>query len=110
MYLKDREQLVEVRNCRSSARQVTSGVPQGSVLGPLLFFIYASDMIDVIPANVPIRLYADDSVIFKKIVSHDDHDVLQRYLVASLTGVRIGECSSMRKNRTFTRNKKKISQ
>lgn len=73
VYLKDREQLVEVRNCSSSARQVTSGVPQGSVLGPLLFLIYVNGMIDVNPANVYVRLYADDSVIFKEIVFHEDH-------------------------------------
>ena len=52
------------------------------MLGPLLFLIYVNDIIDVIPANVSIRLYADDSVIFKEIVSHDDHEVLQRCLVA----------------------------
>lgn len=80
-YLIDREQFVDVRNCSCGARPVTSGVPQGGVLGPLLFLIYVNDIIDVIPTNVSIRLYADDSVIFKEIVSHDDHEVLQRCLV-----------------------------
>lgn len=81
-YLTDREQFVDAQNCSSGARPVSSGVPQGSVLGPLLFLIYVNDIIDVIPANVSIRLYADDSVIYKEIVSHDDHEELQRCLVA----------------------------
>lgn len=110
-YLKNREQFVEVRNHSSSTRQITSGVPQGSVLGPLLFFIYVNDLIYVISDNVSIRLYADDCLIFNDIVSHDEHDVLQRCLVTVTNW-----CPNWRmelnaeKNRTFTRNRKNISE
>lgn len=61
---------------------VTSGVPQGSVLGPLLFLIYINDLAEVIPDDVSIRLFADDCVVFKKISTENDHASLQAAIVA----------------------------
>ena len=62
-YLKDRSQRTLVNNICSSNAEVRCGVPQGSVLGPLLFLIYVNDM-----QNILLRskhyLYADDTVIF----------------------------------------------
>lgn len=55
--------------------QVTSGIPQGSVLGPLLFLLYINDLPDKIDSTV--YMYADDTKIYRKIESQDDHKQLQ---------------------------------
>ena len=66
-FLKNRTQKVVIRGTESTTRNVTSGVPQGSVLGPILFLIYINDL----PLNVisPLSLFADDSKLFSRIVT-----------------------------------------
>ena len=60
-FLRNRTQAVIVEGDRSSPCPVTSGVPQGSVVGPILFLIYINDHSNVVKSNV--LLYADDSDI-----------------------------------------------
>ena len=60
-YLSGRTQLVDVHGTCSSFTNVTCGVPQDSILGPLLFPIYVNDMAGAI--NEKILLYADDTAI-----------------------------------------------
>ena len=66
-FLHNRTQKVVIRGTASEAVKVTSGVPQGSVLGPILFLIFINDL----PTKVisPISLFADDSKIFSRITT-----------------------------------------
>jgi len=63
-FLRGRTQRVKVGGQLSEEVRVTSGVPQGSVLGPLLFLAYVNDIWRNTESNI--RLFADDCVIYKK--------------------------------------------
>ena len=61
-YLHNRKQRVVIRSCMSDFKRVNVGVPQGSVLGPLLFLIYVNDISESLHSLT--RLFADDSSLF----------------------------------------------
>ena len=73
-YLLDRKQFVKIGDSVSATVNLTAGVPQGSVLGPLLFCAYVSAMSSVIPQNVLYHQYADDTQLYCS-VSVTDLDV-----------------------------------
>ena len=62
-YLTNRVQFTCVNNISSTVAEITCGVPQGSVLGPLLFLIYINDIANAVP-NEKVRLFADDTNLF----------------------------------------------
>ena len=76
LYLKDREQFVQIENTKSSVRQLSRGVPQGSVLGPLLYVLYTLPIADIIKSyGLHYNLYADDSQIYVFFPSQSQHDL-----------------------------------
>lgn len=62
-YLSNRQQRVKFKNCVSESLYVRHGVPQGTVLGPLLFLLYINDLVRVID-GCSIELFADDTMIY----------------------------------------------
>ena len=71
------QQLVGIGGDKSSQIPVKSGVPQGSILGPLLFVLFINDIFSCITEGTNIALYADDTKIWRDILSSDDHYILQ---------------------------------
>ena len=80
-YLTNREQCVQVGNKRSTFLQITCGVPQGSVLGPLLFLIYINDIVKS-SKILKFQLFADDTCLF---YSHRDTKTIESTVNSELT-------------------------
>ena len=73
-WLTDRKQRVSVEGETSAWTAVHSGVPQGSVLGPLLFLIYMNDL-EGVPSNI--LKFADDTTIFRRVQTRQECSTLQ---------------------------------
>ena len=77
-FLSNRSQIVRVNGAHSKSSQVISGIPQGSVLGPILFVVYINDLPDAV--NSSKFLFADDTKILRQITTRHDSDSLQNDL------------------------------
>ena len=75
-FLSNRTQRVCIRGSFSKWVNITSGVPQGSVLGPILFIIFVNDMPDVV--NSMLLMFADDTKLYRTITSVHDSNALQQ--------------------------------
>merc|ERR1711895_127695 len=73
-FLKTRSQSVVVDGKRSKPAKVLSGVPQGTVLGPLLFLLHINDLPSVVTSTV--RLFADDCLLYRRIRCTADQEAL----------------------------------
>ena len=74
-FLQNRQQRVVVETEMSGWTQVLSGVPQGSILGPVLFLIYINDVPKQVESDV--KLFADDTKLYRKIEKQEDRITLQ---------------------------------
>ena len=74
-FLSNRFQSVSINGKKSSPKPVLSGVPQGSILGPVLFLLYINDISNSI--NAKLRLFADDCILYREIYSVSDCTFLQ---------------------------------
>ena len=77
-YKKNRKQSVVVDGKQSSLIDVVSGVPQGIVLGLLVFLLHINDLPSVVSSKV--RLFADDCLIYRNIKNKEDQIALQKDL------------------------------
>ena len=106
-FLKQRKQRVVVDGIQSDMVTVDSGVPQGTVLGPILFLLHINDLPSVISSKV--RLFADDCLVYREIKNRQDQIALQKDLNllenwGSKWGMRFNaaKCNIMRMSRKQT--------
>lgn len=82
-YLTEREQFVQINSSYSDCTEIVCGVPQGSILGPLLFILYVNDIIS--SSNIFHQVvFADDTNLF---LSHKNLDILQKLVNEELVKV-----------------------
>ena len=99
-FLTNRKHFVRLPGGVSGDHPVISGVPQGTVLGPLLFIIVIADINKDIACSKLIS-FADDTRVYNQISDTEDCDSLQRDITLSTDGRVITTCSSMPKNFTI---------
>ena len=81
-FLRNRCQRVALEGSASESTPVTSGVPQGSVVGPMLFSIFINDLPDYFSPGSCVRMFADDCMVYRKISSEEESRHLQQDLDA----------------------------
>ena len=101
-YLTSRTQMVAVGGEQSSVLPVLSGVPQGSVLGPLLFVLFINDAVMQISPGSSLSLFADDMTLFRPILTVEDYWILQcdvnalaAWIVDNYLSLQPAKCCSM---------------
>ena len=78
-FLHERKQSVVLNGQSSSWTEVTSGIPQGSVLGPILFAIYINDLPDALENMI--KLFADDTKVFASVNNEEDKTISRVTLI-----------------------------
>ena len=102
-YLSGRKQCVKIRNAFSSYKDVTMGVPQGSILGPVLFILYINDLPNL-SADMTCLSYADDTAILFKGKSSDQLQVTVNEVVMLLNDWFRANFLSLNISKTYTQH------
>jgi len=76
-FLCYRKQRIKINGCYSEWADVISGIPQSTILGPILFMIYINDLPEICKQFARIYLFADDAKLFKHVICDEDHKALQ---------------------------------
>ena len=74
-FLTNRRQRTVLNGSKAAWRDVISGVPQGTILGPILFLLYVNDLPEIVTSTA--KLFADDCKLYRNIFSIEDCDLLQ---------------------------------
>jgi len=77
LFLIGKKQRVKIDEVMSQWSDVLSGIPQGSILGPVLFIIYINDLIESSGEDAKIYLFADDARLYNHIKSRVDAKISQ---------------------------------
>ena len=92
-YLTNRKQYVEINNTQSTKNDITVGVPQGSILGPLLFIIYINDIIHS-STVFKFIIFADDTTLYTTLDTQEDiNDILNDELVQINNWLKVNKLS-----------------
>ena len=107
-FLTDRKQQVILNGETSQLQPVISGVPQGSVLGPLLFLCYINDIPSAVKSKI--KLYTDDALLYRDINSEDiivlqeDLNTLSQWAKKWQMNFNPTKCECLRISNKFTYN------
>ena len=101
-FLTYRKQRVRIKDAFSEWAAVISGIPQGSILGPVLFIIYINDLVDYCNSGSEMFLFADDAKIFSYVKHKEDGKQLQQdldkfkeWMDMWLLSLNVGKCRSV---------------
>ena len=92
-WLTERRQRVVVEGEVSSWKSVLSGVPQGSVLGPILFLVYINDVEEGVTGKI--LKFADDTKLFRKVKELEINNICKMTLINLSSGLKNGRCYSI---------------
>ena len=95
-FLKDRRQFVYHNGRTTSKRLITTGVPQGSVLGPFLFLLYINDLPTIIQES-QVTMFADDTSLLKsgkkgELLLQPDVERLSNWFISNKLTINVGKC------------------
>ena len=102
-YLTGRTQSVKIRNSYSTYKDVTMGVPQGSILGPILFIIYINDL-PKLSNNMTCLSYADDTALLFKNTNISDLQLMVDALLVQISDWFNANFLSLNVSKTYTQH------